>query len=83
MARLVTCPHCGGTVKVYDQPSLFDAPTPIQPEHAKARRTDPDTSQAAARYPRGDSQRWRILHAHHQVTRGMTDEELHRLPACG
>lgn len=57
------------------QPTLFDEPEP----HTKARSTDPDTSHAAAAYPRGSSQRWRILRAHYlEDLGGLTDEELHR-----
>lgn len=69
------CPRCGHSFS--DQPSLFDPPMELQPAQAKARRTDPETSQRAARYPRGDSQRWRILNAHYRSSNGMTDEELH------
>lgn len=83
MADTVRCPHCGGIVPTSPQRSLFDDPEPIQPEHAKARRSDPDTSQVAARFPRGESQRWRVLNAHYIAltvrSSGLTDEELHQM----
>lgn len=79
MVDHVKCPRCGHSIPVSHQGSLFDEPVPLQPVSAKSRRTDPDTSHAAARYPRGDSQRWRILNAHYRWPEGMTDEELSKL----
>ena len=48
---------------------------PLWPEEGQARRSDPPTSQAAARRIRTGTAKWALLQAHAAHASGLTDEE--------
>lgn len=74
------CPTCGGTGRVPDEPSLFDAARAVtEARQGPSHRHDPDTSRRAARSNavRSGSQRHRVLAALYLASGpGLTDDEL-------